>query len=118
MHEYSIIHALVESVGAHVAGGQVHHVRIEIGSLAGVDAGLLMTAYEVARIGTICAGATLEITPVDTQWACPRCERLIARGSRLQCPECELPAALTRGDEIVLAQIEVEIEGEEESAHV
>jgi hydrogenase nickel incorporation protein HypA/HybF len=110
MHEYSIIHALVESVGAHVAAGQVRHVRIEIGTLAGVDAGLLATAYEVARIGTICAEATLEITPVDAQWACPRCERLLARGSKLQCPECDVPAVLTRGDEIVLAQIEVDIE--------
>lgn len=110
MHEYSIIHALVESVGTHVARGQVRHVRIEIGSLAGVDSGLLTTAYEVARIGTICAEATLEITPVEAQWACPRCERLLARGSKLQCPECALPAALTRGDEIVLAQIEVEVE--------
>lgn len=111
MHEYSIIHALVESVGTHVmAGGQVRHVRIEIGALAGVDAGLLATAYEVARIGTVCAEATLEITPVEAQWACPRCDRLFARGSKLQCPECDLPAALTRGDEIVLAQIEVELE--------
>lgn len=110
MHEYSIIQALVESVGAHVGGGQVRHVRIEIGSLAGVDAGLLTTAYEVVRIGTICAEATLEITPVEAQWACPRCDRLLARGSKLQCPECDLPAALTRGDEIVLAQIEVEVE--------
>jgi len=118
MHEYSIIHALVESVGAHAAGGQVRRVRIEIGTLAGVDAGLLTTAYEVARIGTICAEATLEITPVHAQWACPRCERILARGSKLQCPECDLPAALTRGDEIVLAQIEVEIEEGKESSHV
>ena len=110
MHEYSIIHALVESVGAHVVAGQVLHVRIEIGALAGVDTGLLATAYEVARIGTICADATLEITPVGAQWACPRCERLLARGSKLQCPDCDLPAALTRGDEIVLAQIELELE--------
>lgn len=116
MHEYSIVHALVESVGTHVmAGAQVRHIRIEIGSLAGVDAGLLTTAYEVARFGTICAEATLEITPVAAQWACPRCERLLARGAKLQCPECGLPAALTRGDEIVLAQIEVDLEEGEEN---
>ena len=115
MHEYSIVHALVESVGTHVRGAQVRCVRIEIGALAGVDAGLLATAYEVGRIGTVCAGATLEITPVEAQWACPRCERLLARGSKLQCPECDLPAVLTRGDEIVLAQIELEIEDGEEN---
>ena len=118
MHEYSIIHALVESVGAHVPGGQVRHVRIEIGSLAGVDSYLLTTAYEVARIGTICADATLEITPVDAQWACPRCERILARGAKLQCPDCAVPAMLTRGDEIVLAQIELEIEEGKECSHV
>lgn len=118
MHEYSIIHALVESVGAHASGGQVRCVRIEIGTLAGVDTGLLATAYEVARIGTICADAALEITNVDAQWACPRCERILARGSRLQCPDCDLPAALTRGDEIVLAQIEVEIEEGKETSRV
>ena len=118
MHEYSIIHALVESVGAYAAGGQVRHVRIEIGALAGVDAYLLTTAYEVARIGTICAEATLEITPVDAQWACPRCERLLARGAKLQCPACDVPAALTCGDEIVLAQIEVDVEEGKERSHV
>lgn len=110
MHEYSIISALIESVGAHAAAGQVRCIRIEIGALAGVDCGLLTTAYEVVRIGTICAEAALEITPVEAQWSCPRCQRLFARGSKLQCPECDLPAALTRGDEIVLAQIEVEVE--------
>jgi hydrogenase nickel incorporation protein HypA/HybF len=116
MHEYSIVQALVESVGAQVAArpdaaaARVCTIRIEIGSMSGVDFGLLVTANEVARFGTICADASLEITRVDAQWACPRCERLVARGARLQCPDCDLPATLTRGDEIVLARIELEKE--------
>lgn len=123
MHEYSIIQALVDSVGAAVVktgaasadGAEVRHIRIEIGDLAGVDIGLLTTAYEVFRFGTICAHATLEITPVRAQWACPRCDGIIARGSVLQCPLCGVPAALTRGDEIVLARVELAVPGPDEA---
>jgi hydrogenase nickel incorporation protein HypA/HybF len=112
MHEYSIIHALVEQVRTHVEAGQVRHVRIEIGALSGVDPYLLTTAFEVGRFGTVCADATLEITRVDAQWACPRCDRLVGRGARLQCPDCDLPVVMTRGDEIVLAQIQLEMDEE------
>lgn len=121
MHEYSIIHALVDSVGAAMtrasvaSGAEVRHIRIEIGDLAGVDIGLLATAYDVFREGTVCAQATLEITPVQAQWACPRCEEIVARGSVLQCPSCGVPVALTRGDEIVLARIELAVPDLQES---
>ena len=118
MHEYSIVSALIENVGTHVASGLVRAIRIEIGSLAGVEASLLMTAFEVARFGTKCADASLEITAVDAQWACPRCERILKHGARLQCPDCQLPAALTRGDEIVLTQIEIEVDDAEENCNV
>lgn len=121
MHEYSIIHALVGSVRASVertagtAGSTVKHVRIEIGSLAGVDLELLATAFEVFREGTICAQATLEITAVEAQWACPRCEQILARGAVLHCSTCDIPATLTRGDEIVLAQVELAVPDPEDA---
>jgi hydrogenase nickel incorporation protein HypA/HybF len=113
MHEYSIVQALVDSVEQHVAGTgvapalRVRHIRIEIGSLSGVSMELLQTAYETFREGTICAGAALEITPVDAQWACPRCDAIIERGGVLRCTSCDAAAVLTRGDEIVLRQIEL-----------
>ena len=59
-----------------------------------------------AHFEQACQLVTEEMIADSVAW----CERLFARGSKLQCPECDLPAALTRGDEIVLAQIEVEIE--------
>jgi hydrogenase nickel incorporation protein HypA/HybF len=116
LHEYSIIHALVASVRAHVDGVAgdprpvVKVVRIEIGTLAGVDVELLATAFEVFRETTICETAILEIRSVEAQWACPRCDAIVARGAVLRCTACALPASLTRGDEIVLCQIELAID--------
>src|SRR4051794_8339349 len=112
MHEYSIIQSLVDSVDAaarETPGAVVLRVRIEIGDLSGVDVDLLTTAFETFRDGTCCANAGLLIERVSTQWVCPSCDRPIAHGSVLQCPYCNEPAQLTRGDEILLRQIEMEV---------
>ena len=56
MHEYSIVQSLVDSVSAAVGArdAAVHEVRVAIGEMSGVDCGLLTTAYEVFRAGTLC----------------------------------------------------------------
>lgn len=120
MHEYSIIHALVESVRKHVDAVEgnprpvVKMIRIEIGTLAGVDIGLLSTAFEVFREATICEMASLEIRAVDAQWACPVCDAIVLEGAVLRCALCGVPAALTRGDEIVLCRIELAVDEQQE----
>jgi hydrogenase nickel incorporation protein HypA/HybF len=113
MHEYSIVQALVDSVEGHARaadGARVRRVRIRIGDLAGVDAGLLASAYELFREGTICAAAPLEIVRTPAEWACEGCRRPIAAGAVLQCNHCGSPARLSRGDDIVLEQIELEVD--------
>lgn len=112
MHEYSIVQSLVDSVEAAVKQAPdavVLHVHVEIGDLSGVDVDLLTTAFETFRDGTCCASADLVIQRVSTQWVCPSCDRPIANGAVLQCPNCHEPARLTRGDEIILRQIEMEV---------
>lgn len=111
MHEYSIIQSLVDGVEAAVAGreGTVHRIEIAIGELAGVDCGLLATAYEVFRGGTLVERAALEIARVPARWECPRCGAAIARGAPLRCRTCNEPARLAAGDEIVLQRIEMEV---------
>ena len=112
MHEYSIVQSLVDSVASECGGhaaALVLRVHIEIGDLSGVDTGLLTTAFETFREGTCCANADLLIERVSTQWVCPACDRPIANGAVLQCPHCHEPAQLTRGDEILLRQIEMEV---------
>jgi hydrogenase nickel incorporation protein HypA/HybF len=112
MHEYSIIQALfarIEDEARRRDARAVTRVRVSIGELSGVETELLATAYRTFRERTICEGAPLEILPVAARWACPRCERPIAKGTVLRCPDCGLPARLTEGEEIVLERIEMEV---------
>ena len=112
MHEYSIVSALldrIESEAAARGAASVHGVQVRIGDLAGVDRYLFRTAFETFRAGTICERAVLTIVPVETRWTCPRCGEPVSNGSALRCGSCGEPAALARGDEIVLDRIELEV---------
>jgi hydrogenase nickel incorporation protein HypA/HybF len=112
MHEYSIVQSLVDSV-EHVAaqngGASVHRLYVQIGELAGVDCDLLQTAYETFRFGTICAEAPITIERIAARWECPRCGAAFERGAILRCPDCDEPAKLAAGDEILLRRIEMEV---------
>jgi len=112
MHEYSIVQALLDkadSEAASRAASRVAHLRVAIGTLAGVEEELLRTAFEVARAGTRCAAAELEIRGVEPLWQCRGCGSDIAAGGVLRCPECGAAARLVRGDEIVLESLELEV---------
>ena len=111
MHEYSIVQALLERVEQEArtrGASRVHRVRVSIGELAGVEIGLLRTAYETIRHRTLCEGADLEVRHVDARWECGGCGTAIVRGAPLRCARCGRPARLTSGDEIMLDQIEME----------
>ena len=111
MHEYSIVAALIDRVEkeatAHV-GAEVRRLHVKIGELSGVELDLLKTAFETFRERTICARADLAIEAVAPVWSCPSCHALIARGAILRCEECDRPARLDQGDEIILQRIEME----------
>jgi hydrogenase nickel incorporation protein HypA/HybF len=112
VHEYSILRALLDRVEAEARAHNataVRRIRVRIGELAGVDAELLRSAYTLLRERSVCEEADLEIDSVEACWECPRCARRIARGAVLRCPECGAPARLASGDEIVLAQIAMEV---------
>jgi hydrogenase nickel incorporation protein HypA/HybF len=111
MHEYSIVQSLVDSVSAAVGAREaaVHEIRVTIGEMSGVDCGLLTTAYEVFRAGTLCEHATLTIDRIPARWHCPRCEVTIVNGAFLRCVACNEPAQLASGDEIILQRIELEV---------
>jgi len=112
MHEYSIVQALFEQI-RETARRQnavaVRRVTVQIGEIAGVDTGLLRTAYDLFRERTICEQAPLDIETIGARWACPDGHGDIARGSALVCPACASPARLACGDEIVLRQLELEV---------
>ena len=112
MHEYSLVQALVDRVEREArarSATAVHRLSVRIGDLAGVERGLFRSAYELCREGTICGGAELLIEPVEARWACGSCGRTLTAGEVLSCPECEAPARLVSGDEIMLDRIEMEV---------
>lgn len=112
MHEYSIVSALLDQVEAEARRHQdalVLGIRIRVGELAGVDGELLRTAWTLARAGTMCASAELQLESEPARWACPHCAGGIPPGSALRCPACQLPARLVSGDALVLERIEMEV---------
>jgi hydrogenase nickel insertion protein HypA len=112
MHEYSIVQALIERVGAEASvrhATAVHRLRVRIGELSGVEVDLFATAYTTFRERTICERAELDVQVVPARWECPDCGAPISRGHRLTCAVCAVPARLAEGDEIMLDQIEMEV---------
>ncbi len=113
MHEYSVASSLIDRVKTEArqrGATSVSRVWVSIGELAGVDADLLLTAYEIFRDHTICKDAELSVKRVPARWACPSCDRTIEDGASLRCPQCSAPANLRSGDEILLERIEMEVE--------
>jgi hydrogenase nickel incorporation protein HypA/HybF len=112
MHEYSIVTSLIATAEARArehGATAIHRLALRIGELSGVEADLLSSAFELARTGTLCADASLEVERVPVTWACRACGTPISPGAVLRCPACGAPARLVSGDEIVLAQMELEV---------
>jgi hydrogenase nickel incorporation protein HypA/HybF len=68
MHEYSLVQAMFDQIGAVMrthGATSVRRVRVCIGARAGVEPALFQTAYDVFRVNTFCAGAPLEIVAAD-----------------------------------------------------
>ena len=111
MHEYSIVASLIDRVqqeaDAH-GGARVHRLYVKIGELSGVEVDLLKTAFDTFRERTVCEGAEMKVDTVAPAWACPSCERSVARGAILRCEACDRPARMIQGDEIILQRIEME----------
>ena len=51
----------------------------------------------------------MQVVRVPTKWACPQCDFEVPTGHKLWCPQCDRPARLVGGDEIILEQIEMEV---------
>lgn len=114
MHEYSLVQAMMrrveEEARAHNAS-RVQRVQVRIGHLSGVEPDLFATAYEVLRVGTLCANAELAIAREEVEWCCSVCGTMVPAGGELVCPACGWPARLIRGDDLTLERIELEVAG-------
>lgn len=92
MHELSLADEVVRLVqAAAVRDGfeQVATLRLEVGALAGVDAGALRFALDTLSADTCLAGAVIEISQPPGVARCTRCARTVIIDSRADpCPVC------------------------------
>jgi len=113
VHEYSLVSTLLERVVAEAAARDatsVRKIRLLVGEHAGVEVDLLRWAFGVLRENTPCAEAELEVVSVAARWECSRCSCEVPAGTgTLVCPQCEAPAALVTGMELVLERIELQV---------
>ena len=112
MHEYSLVLSLLHRVGAEAHAQRavsVRRVSVRVGDLGGVNVDLLRAAYRLARVGTVCAGAPLDVAAVPARWACEACGRTVPGDGPRRCQACGAPARLIAGDDLVLERIELEV---------
>jgi len=67
VHEYSLVQAMFDQIGAAMethGALSVRRVRVRIGTRAGVEPALFRTAYDVFRVKTARANAALDIVDV------------------------------------------------------
>lgn len=112
MHELSLCQNLLEQLtdlAQRHAAVAVARVEIQVGALSGVEAGLLQSAFGLAKAGTVADAAEL-ITEVTTpRIVCLACGRESETAvNRLCCPACaSLDTRLLRGHELILARVEL-----------
>lgn len=112
MHELSLSEALFDQIdGSLVAHpvAVVRLVRVRVGELAGLEPELFRTAFEVSRERRGHAHAELELVFEPAVWSCRGCGLTLARGEALRCPICDGEARLTKGGDLVLERLELEV---------
>ena len=92
MHELSLadgILRVLEQTGARDPFERITQLRLEVGALAGVEIEAMRFALDSIAVGTLLAGASIEIDqPPGDAW-CPPCGQSVAITSRLDaCPLC------------------------------
>lgn len=84
-------------------------VRLEIGTLAGVEPEALRFCFDAVTRGTVAEGAGLDIVAVPGQAWCWDCEQVVTIGRHGDaCPRCGGYGLEVRGgDELRLKELEV-----------
>src|SRR5208337_311426 len=114
MHELSLALNILDVVAkeAEQRGGvRVLGIYLKLGPLAGVVKEALLSAYEIARVGSSLEGAELVIEEVPVMAYCPTCgtARALVSVQQLCCIECGTPAhQLVSGRELEVVALEIQ----------
>jgi len=113
MHELSVACALLEEIDAAATregATRVASVRLRLGRMSGIVRDALLFSWDLARVDTIAAEATLQIDDVPVAVWCPHCmaERGVREGDGLTCSACGTVApTIVHGRELELIAMEV-----------
>ena len=114
MHELGLARGIVDLAHAAATDADVPRVaavHVQVGRMAGVEAGALLFSFDIAAEGTRVEGARLVIEDVAVAIWCAPCnaERELQGIQRFRCPVCDTPSGdIRRGRELQVSSIEVE----------
>ena len=114
MHELSIAQSMLEIAEAEArrhGATKITRIDCRIGCLRQADTALLSEAFELARIGTAAAEASLAVATVGMKLDCSACGgHADLDGWQFECPSCgSTDIQLSGGDDIELTSLELEI---------
>jgi hydrogenase nickel incorporation protein HypA/HybF len=113
MHELSIALGIIDGASEEAqrhGARSVHAVHMRLGALAGVVKPALESAFELAREGTMLAGARLDIEDVPAVVHCPacQCDHVLTSLQCFTCPACGSPAAeVVAGRDLEITAVEI-----------
>jgi hydrogenase nickel incorporation protein HypA/HybF len=118
MHEMGIMAGVLDSVcaAAKDAGAtKVTSVSLSIGRMTEAIEDVLVFAWEALSEGTMCEGATLQVTMVEPRSRCLECGHEFEHDRfHRTCPVCDNPLTeLIAGREMQLDSIEVDLPDDE-----
>jgi len=100
---------LIEKESHHQGFSRVRRVSVRIGALGHVEPDALEFCFDAVSKGSIAEGASLALTVVRGEGWCERCRHTVPLAERYApCPACGDHVRLTAGEELRLAELEVE----------
>jgi len=112
MHEISLMESvvgLIEDERCRQDFSRVRTIRLRVGMLGHAEPDALRFCFRAVAEGTIAEGAQLEIHMVPGAGRCDQCDVAVPLDERFaSCAICGSPIRLTAGDDVKLAELEVD----------
>jgi hydrogenase nickel incorporation protein HypA/HybF len=112
MHEISLMESvvgLIEDECRRQDFARVRTIRLRVGKLGHAEPDALRFCFKAVAEGTIAEGAQLEIHMVPGAGRCDQCDLTVPLDDRFTpCPICGSPVRLTAGDDLKVAELEVD----------
>lgn len=114
MHELGLLTSVVAAVEKAAADANYQVTRVEkvalnVGTMSGAVPEALYGSWPIAREGTVCAAAELEVNTVPASVYCSGCAQDVEIDEffALLCPKCGMPTGnLTHGREFEISWVE------------